>query len=255
MEIINGVGRVGIRNYVEPVSLSSIVSSGLILNLDAGNAASYPGTGTTWTDLSGNGNHATLYNGAAYSSTNGGTLTFDGINDYIRMPFETILNNCSIEIWFRNTSTNIYQYLLSLSNLNNSTNALYFDMNDPEVAAYRTMWVYWNSNGGLLSAIPRTSGTNGDWTDSTWRHYVFTRSTTVSPYTSHYMNGSLVSNVNRSSTQTTNFGNGAGYYLTIGGVTNGSWGGNVAIVRIYNKVLTSSEIKQNFDASKSRYGY
>ena len=51
MAIINGVGRVGIRNYVEPVSLSSIVSSGLILNLDAGNAASYPGTGTTWTDL------------------------------------------------------------------------------------------------------------------------------------------------------------------------------------------------------------
>ena len=50
----------------------NIVTSGLVLNLDAGNTASYPGTGTTWTDLSGNGNNGTLVNGVGYNFANGG---------------------------------------------------------------------------------------------------------------------------------------------------------------------------------------
>jgi hypothetical protein len=58
-----------------------IVTNGLVLLLDAGNPASYPGSGTTWFDLSGNGNNGTLVNGVGYNSDNGGSLVFDGVDD------------------------------------------------------------------------------------------------------------------------------------------------------------------------------
>ena len=62
---------------------SRIVTDGLALCLDAANSKSYPGSGSTWTDLSGNGNNATLTNGPTYSSANGGSIVFDGVNDYV----------------------------------------------------------------------------------------------------------------------------------------------------------------------------
>jgi hypothetical protein len=61
----------------------SIVTNGLVFCLDAANSKSYPGTGTDWTDLSGNQINGILTNGPAYNSSNGGSIVFDGINDYI----------------------------------------------------------------------------------------------------------------------------------------------------------------------------
>jgi hypothetical protein len=60
-----------------------IVTSGLVLALDAADKNSYPGSGTTWTDLSGNGNNGTLVNGPTFSSANGGSIVFDGVDDYV----------------------------------------------------------------------------------------------------------------------------------------------------------------------------
>jgi hypothetical protein len=77
--------------FSKPVAnANSIITSGLVLNLDAGNTASYPGSGTVWTDLSGNGYNGTLTNGPIYSSSNGGTIVFDGTNDVAS--FGNILN-------------------------------------------------------------------------------------------------------------------------------------------------------------------
>ena len=75
-----GQSRVGIRNRA--VISANLVTSGLILHLDSSNSGSYPGSGTTWTDLSGNGRNATLINGTQYSSLDGGKIVFDGTNDY-----------------------------------------------------------------------------------------------------------------------------------------------------------------------------
>jgi hypothetical protein len=61
----------------------SIITQNLVLCLDAANPKSYPGSGTTWTDLSGNGNTGTLVNGVGYNSGNLGSLSFDGVNDYV----------------------------------------------------------------------------------------------------------------------------------------------------------------------------
>jgi hypothetical protein len=66
-------------------SLNGLVRNGLVLALDAGRTLSYPGSGTTWTDLSGNGNTGTLTNGPTYSSANGGSLVFDGVDDYVNL--------------------------------------------------------------------------------------------------------------------------------------------------------------------------
>jgi len=62
----------------------NLIADGLVMAWDASNPASYPGSGTTIYDLSGNGNNGTLYNGVGFSSANGGVLTFDGVDDYVQ---------------------------------------------------------------------------------------------------------------------------------------------------------------------------
>ena len=84
-----------------------IISSGLLMHVDAGNASSYPGTGTVLTDLTGNYN-ATLVNGVGFTSTDGGALVFDGVDDYAT--FGNVLNfddssTFSVSIWFNNSQT------------------------------------------------------------------------------------------------------------------------------------------------------
>ena len=72
-----------------------IVTSGLVLALDAADRNSYPGSGTTWTDLSGNANNGTLTNGPTFNSANGGSIVFDGTND-----FEAVLER--VRRWVKN---------------------------------------------------------------------------------------------------------------------------------------------------------
>lgn len=238
----------------------SIVRDGLILYLDAGNVASYTSGSNTWYDLIGVNNFSgSLINGPTFDTGSGGSIVFNGVDNYVEFPFETILNDCSIEIWFKATSTKIYQYPLAIRNNSvGNSYSFYLDMNDPDFGATaRTMWVYWNSNGFINSVVSRT-GTNGnvgDWNDSTWRHYVFTRSTTVSPHTEHYMNGVKLTNVSRNGDQTVKFGNGAGYKLYLGQYGAGAsyYPGYQAIVRIYNKTLSATEVLQNYNGQKSRF--
>jgi hypothetical protein len=239
------------------------VQDGLVLNLDASNYLSYPRSGTTWTDLTGKGNNGTLTNGPTFSGGTTPSIVFDGANDYVRAPFETILNDCTIEVWFNSNSIKTYQYLLSIGKTNTNEYSFYLDMNDTDYGSLaQTMWVYWNSGGVPNSMVSKTgsnvvNGTSyGDWNDSTWRCYTFTRSVTDSPYTKHYMNGLEVTNVTRQSEQTTKFGNGSGYEVTLAAYrsNNLNFSGNQSIVKIYNKVLSPQEIIQNFESQRVNYG-
>jgi hypothetical protein len=89
--------------------LSTIVTSGLTLHLDAGNPSSYPGTGTTWTSLTG-AYSGTMGNGVTYSSSDGGVLAFNGAsNAFVNMystasALSSITNNISIEAWYKSTN-------------------------------------------------------------------------------------------------------------------------------------------------------
>lgn len=249
-----------LQNYLATkvrFAIPPIVTDNLILNLDAGNNSSYSGSGTTWTDLTPNGNNATLTNGPTYSATNAGNIVFDRVDDYAVLPFTTILYDCTFNFWFKATSTASYQYLLSLGNTSNSTYSLHFDMNDPDLGITgQTMWVYWNSGGTPYSVLSR-SGTYGDFQDSTWRNYCFVRNNSDASVTRHYVNGvERTSGVTRAGSQTTQFGNGAGYYIKLATFhTNANfWAGGIAIVQIYTRALSAAEIYQNFNAYRSRFG-
>ena len=78
-----------------------IVTNGLVLYLDAANNRSIVSGSTTWFDLSRNGNTGSLINGPTYSSANGGSIVFDGANDYVACGNLTTLNNMSIGMWVK----------------------------------------------------------------------------------------------------------------------------------------------------------
>ena len=108
-----------------------IVEDGLVLYLDAGNEESYPGTGTTWKDLSGNGNDGTLTNGPTFSGDNTGGITFDGSNDYVDCGDIDITSSFTLSVWFKGNPTGHGNYcgILNKSNNNNFGNyGLYGDI-------------------------------------------------------------------------------------------------------------------------------
>jgi hypothetical protein len=241
MSEISGVGRVGIRNYVAPTtSLSSIVTNGLILNLDAGNVASYPGTGTTWTDLSGNGNHAILVNGTSYRSGLGGVMMFDGINDYVTNPNQITDYMNTIDIWVNMRSSSNLPIIYYGADV--------FDSN----AWTWGMAVYPGIHGFNEGAsnYPTTPLYTDSIEAGVWKNFTLVRNDNGS--VKLYKNGQLMG---------TKAGSGTTSLRSIGdrlfiGKAGGVYGGfNLGSVKIYNRTLTSTEVAQNFEATKPRFGF
>jgi len=224
IEYYNGTSWV---NIVE-----SIVTSGLVLNLDAGNTSSYPGSGTTWTDLSGNGNNGTLVNGVGYDSGNGGSLTFDGSNDYVDCGTFGV-SYITVNTWVYRTSSTTNQGICRKQN----------------------SWAVSQYNG-VLQVAPGTSWTfyNTGYTIplNTWVNIAYT-------YNGSGTTGSQTVYINGSSIYSTTAGSGAisinSNAARIGYDDNGwYWGGKIAQTQIYNRALSSDEVLQNYNAVKSRYG-
>jgi hypothetical protein len=211
----------------------SIVTSGMVMNLDAGYTPSYPKTGTIWYDLSYSGNNGTLINGPTYSSDNGGSIVFDGVDDYVIV----------------NSGANI------LSNVNYTKTAWFY------VTNFATANNIISSNGGgqhafwLASGNKLNAGHNGAWSTvvstttlslNTWYFGAVTFSTTSG--WKLYLNGVQES----TSVNTTTF-TGIGD-LSVGSYwSNNFFTGRISIGQIYNRILSASEILQNYDAQKSRY--
>jgi hypothetical protein len=207
---------------------SGIVTSGLVMHLDAGNAASYPGSGTAWTDLTVNGNNGTLTNGPTYSAADGGQIVFDGVNDYI-----IGTNNASVQItegtiacWVRCQTEPNYVGLIS------KNNAWALVANNDVLGCYD-----WGN------AVFRSTGLN--IADNAWRYISMTFTNTVI-----YVNGSAVlTTTTKHVNQATEFG------LAVAQAVSGeNLRGGIAIGHIYNRVLSAAEIQQNFDANKARFG-
>jgi hypothetical protein len=214
-----------------------IVTDGLVLNLDAGTPLSYPGTGTTWTDLSGNGNNGTLENGVGYNSSNGGTLSFDGVDDYISGSSASIpiSNAFTISAWVRhNTLPNSIQRYLTMAN---------------EVGVIRHDG---GTQSGQLHFYIKTSGTlklnlrvNNALVINTWYYIVGTWDGTTSRL---YRNAIQIGTDTPGGTLD---GGNLNYFLSLSAE---SLNGNIAQASIYNRALTASEITQNYNAFRGRYG-
>ena len=219
----------------------NIVTNGLALYLDAGYIPSYPTTGTTWYDVSGlTGKTATLFNGPTYSSANGGSILYDGTDDYVRLPTNNGLQPSSeltLEVWFKSLGNN--SKIQGLLYLNYGT-GLRLEPNG-------SIHIRINSSGSLQTFITTSTYFNNSWNQATLTiksntAILYVNSTIVDQYSITY-NGS------------------SPFDETIGGVgtdsndsANRGFYGNISIARVYNRVLNQSEITQNFNAQKSRYG-
>ena len=227
---------------------NSIITDGLIIHLDAGNKNSYLGTGTTWTDLSGNGYNATLINSVGYSSNSGGMLTFNGSTQVAQVNVNSFVRNntsYTFSTFFYLTTSNggAPFCLMTTPNDSNNTDGFWQHLN-------LTNWL-WRTED--------SSGENGGnaeaptgFVSSTYYHLTVVVTTNSIKF---YRNGNLISiisttfswaNVRNDNTAYVFIGKGYedDYYMT----------GNVGNFLMYNRVLNNAEILANYYGQKSRFG-
>ena len=207
-----------------------IVTNGLVLCLDAADKRSYPGSGTTWFDRSGRGNNGTLINSPTYDSNNGGSIVFNGTNNYVSCGNIMPLNAYTKCIFFKILNLGAPNNLMSGGN--DGTHYFY-----PAAGSYLKAGHF--QDGEVTSNTPILA--------NTWYHGVVTFSTTLG--FSIYQNGINVGNL----LATANFA--GGNILHIGSYTTQNYllNGIVSSAQVYNRVLTPQEIKQNFNATKSKF--
>ena len=228
-----------------------IVTNGLVLALDAANKKSYPGSGTSILDLSGNSNDGVLTNGPTFDSGNGGSIIFDNSNDYINVPINNnlILNSAgTIEAWVKIKNLGgSYDNTIVMKGDGASWTNLHYILFEP--SGYDVMMLS-TSNG------TSTTNLNGVKTPSlstnTWYHIVANWQGV--DFNRIYLNGEL------SQEKTTGIyqpkDTTASCFFQIGRTYSNNYyfDGNIAITKIYNRALSSQEILQNYNATKSRFG-
>ena len=222
-----------------------IVTNGLILYLDPASIRSYPGSGTSYTDLSLTSNNATLANNPTYSSSNSGYFTFDGTDDLIYT--STLYTNnpqtFSLCMYFK-TSSASGKKLIGFENSQFGTGTNY----DRQLYVGTDGKVIFGIHPGNVQTMRTTTSVN----DNRWRYVVATYDGTNANV---YVNG--IGETSRTFAYAQSY-NG---YWRIGSAALGNWPsantgsfvGDIAQVQIYNRALTAQEVLQNYNATKSRY--
>jgi hypothetical protein len=208
------------------------------LYLDAGNVSSYPGSGTTWTDLSGNGRDGTLTNGPIYSIAGGGSIMFDGTNDFVQCTGSVTATAATFVTWIRRNGTqSAYDGILfsrgtSVTGMNfQSSNQLAYTWNNA-INTYT-----WNSGltvPDLTWCMVAVSVTSTSATAYLCESSGITSATNTVSHTSTTLDDIKISQ--------DDFG---GRIFT----------GNIAIAKLYDTALSAGQISQLFNADKARFGY
>jgi hypothetical protein len=228
---------------------TSIVRNGLVLYLDAANRRSYSGTGTAWNDLSGNGNNGTLVNGPTYNSDNMGNIALDGVDDYVNVSNPQSLNpgtnSFSINAWVKQNDTG-YNGIVEARGA--SLHGILLLLNYT-VAGQLTLFVNTTTDGSqnvYLSTVS-TFGDVGVWMNIC---AVVNRSTEqIDFYKNGVKQGSSVSITSGGSVDP-----GGEYKYWIGGDLGGpESNASFSVIQQYNRVLSVTEIQQNFNALRGRY--
>ena len=227
---------------------SRIVTDGLVLCLDAGDKMSYPGAGTTWTDLSKNRNNGTLVNGPTFNSANGGSIVFDGTDDYINIGsmIANINNAFTVEAYLRRTG--------------NGTNWPRIFLNG-QVNTSITITQY-NNTTGVLFRIKPTSGSwieynlpTGTMVNNQWLSLSFSYEGSIMRAFINgveYGSGYSISKTITTPTSENPYIGGDGN--SAGDPSGSSFDGHISNVRVYNRALSAQEIQQNYKATKGRFG-
>ncbi len=225
---------------------SGLVTTNLIVHLDASNASSYPGSGTTWTDLTGTGNNGTLTNGPVYSATAGGCIDCDGVNDFISIANNSGLQPQSatpitMQIWIN------FDVLADGAFINKLTGSFGFD--GYIVRATSTGYVGYTVNGTGVNQVVNSSPTVV-FTTGTWYLVTFiTQRSATANTTKVYTNTTL-----RIQNAWGNDGYSESNPLQLGGGYGGYSNCKIGAFYFYNRGLSEAEITQNFNATKTRYG-
>ena len=236
MIISSGI-RIGSGVNIIPDSAASVVTTGLQLYLDAGNASSYPGSGTTWTDLTVNGRNGTLTNGPTYSSADGGSIVFDGSNDFVQCTGSLTVTAATFVTWIRRNG-NQGQYDGILFSRGTNTTGMNFQ-------ASNQLGYHWNDAGNTYNwqsglTIP----------DATW--CMIAVSVTNTAATAYLCQASGIT------TATNTVGHASSVLndikLAVDDAAARYFAGNIAIAQLYNIALSAGEISQNFQADRARFG-
>ena len=237
MRIGTGI-TIGTGIAIKPSTVSSdgIVTSGLAIHLDAGNVASYPGSGTTWTSLV-NSYTGSMGTGVGYSASNGGVITFNGATtSYVNLygsasAVVAATNNFSIEAWYQ--SNNNFPGILRTGLGNRGFVFGYFSTTG-------TAWKV--TKYGLVDLQAGTIPQN-----TSWHQAVLTYSSTtgVRVYIDGALSGTAVNN---------NSNLIGGNEFSVGRSESVRLNGSMGIFRWYSAVLSASGVLQNFNANRSRFG-
>ena len=211
----------------------NIVTTGLIAHLDATWPGSFTTASNTWSNVSGTGANATLLNGATYSSTDGGSIYFDGVNDFAGFQVQNNLGrNWSMSAWF-----NSFTYSSIVNVFASNGTAFYVATLH---GATRGIWWYLDGSWRVTA--------NNVWTIDTWYNLVAVVDGRVHRY---YLNGNLVLSYTSTSDPTEVSVNVVGRHPTH---SDRFFAGRVSQYLAYSRALSQQEILQNFNATKGRYG-
>lgn len=246
-----------IRTYNKALSESEVlqnyyggqlITNGLVMSLDATNVVSYPGSGTSWKDLTSSGISGVLTNGPTFSYDGGGSLSFDRVDDYVRVTGEGInagsfaYPTITCILWYKPgngnsgsaTSNNIItvenSFEISVGNNGDGTSSLYYASNP---------WAWRGTSSGVL--------TNNQWNMITYVH--------ASTGRWFYVNGVEV--FYSSESGNINLGSSSYPYMSLMGRYTGSTAlnnGSLSMIHLYDRPLSADEVVQNFNTYKSRYG-
>jgi hypothetical protein len=237
-----------------------IVTNGLVLALDAADKNSYPGSGTTWTDLSGN-NNGTLTNNPTFSNLNNGVIVFDGTNDYVVTSNIDLSNTnvISVDMWvkiinYKEVAANANILLELSANFNSVTTGFVVVFGDDSNPVY-------NGTYPIVLALQGNVGYNINYWNKTlvndlnWHHWccIFDKSQTTQE-TFIYIDGISRTGTNTSfaNNNTNNFGNLPLYFAGRAATFNSNV--QLSNIKIYNRALSATEVLQNYNATKTRFG-
>jgi hypothetical protein len=216
-----------------------ITLDGLLFHIDAADINSYPGTGATWTDLSGNANHFTLNGAYSFSSGNGGYFNFNGSNAYASANSMVLTNGFTMEGWiYMNDSTSFGVFGQGVYGTGLGMHLLYQN----------------NSRGLIFGLYANDNDYQGNYVPTTgqWYHWVW--SYNGSSYKKRFYANSILQTPG-ASTETAYTGTGQVNFGAIYSAAISPGNGRYAIARGYNRELNPYEVSQNFQAQKARFGY
>ena len=210
--------------------------SSLVLELDAADKNSYPGSGTTWYDISGNGKHGTFNNGPMFSSDNGGCIVFDATDDNVSISNPLDQSNLS-QVWsvlaWVNVSVNSEGPAYLMSGLNSGLSVSFFDIAP-------LLYLNGGANDYYTYGFGNIEGTG-------WHHLAY-RFRNSDGYRTIWKDGVVNGNANGPNNTSTPSGQSSTFLI------GNQMGGRIGAIQIYNVLLSDSQVIQNYNEQKSRFG-